>query len=118
MRALDDRCPHRGIPLSHGSVEGNNVVCLYHGWTFDPEGQLVGTKHDHFGKKLPNIRNRTYPVKERYGLVWFFPGDPALAERTPLVEIPHGDGPDAWASLSFAYTWQAHHSMVIDNLAT
>ena len=116
VRAIDDRCPHRGIPLSHGTVEGCNLVCLYHGWTFNPEGQLVGTKHDHFGKRLPNIRNRTYPVKERYGLIWFFPGDEALAARTPLVEIPHGDGRDAWSSLSFAYTWKAHHSMVIDNL--
>ena len=116
VRAIDDRCPHRGIPLRHGSVEGCNVVCLYHGWTFGPDGQLVGMKHDDFGKKLPNIRNRTYPVKERYGLVWFFPGDPRLAACTPLVEIPEAEGPGAWSSLSFAYTWKAHHSMVIDNL--
>jgi hypothetical protein len=114
--ALENRCPHRQIKLSHGSVEGCKLVCLYHGWTFDPEGKLVDFKHDRFGKKLPVISVRSYPVRERYGIVWFFPGDPELAKVTPLVEIPFADGPGAWASLSFAYTWKAHHSMVIDNL--
>lgn len=116
VHALEDRCPHRGIKLSHGSVEGCRLVCLYHGWTFDPAGQLVEMKHDSFGKKLPVLSVRSYPVRERYGIVWIFPGDPELARVTPLVEIPFAEGPEAWASLSFAYTWRAHHSMVIDNL--
>ncbi len=30
--ALRDICPHRGIPLSYGSLEGGEVVCCYHGW--------------------------------------------------------------------------------------
>ncbi len=116
VHALEDRCPHRGIKLSHGSVEGCRLVCLYHGWTFDPSGKLVDMKHDHFGKRLPVISVRSYPARERYGIVWIFPGDPELASITPLLEIPFGEGPDAWASLHFAYTWKAHHSMVIDNL--
>jgi phenylpropionate dioxygenase-like ring-hydroxylating dioxygenase large terminal subunit len=73
-------------------------------------------KHDHFGKKLPVLSVRAYPVRERYGLIWGFMGDPALAERVPLVEIEYGDGKDAWAALRFDYTWRAHHYMVIDNL--
>lgn len=116
VHALENRCPHRGIKLSHGSVEDCRLVCLYHGWTFDPAGKLVDMKHDHFGKKLPVVSVASYPVRERYGIVWCFPGDPELAAITPLVEIPFAEGPDAWASLSFAYTWKAHHSMVIDNL--
>lgn len=114
--ALENRCPHRQIKLSHGSVEGCRLVCLYHGWTFDPEGQLVDMKHERFGKKLPVVSVRSYPTRERYGIVWIFPGDAELAAITPLVEIPHAEGPDRWPSLSFAYTWKAHHSMVIDNL--
>ncbi|MCC6521386.1 MAG: aromatic ring-hydroxylating dioxygenase subunit alpha [Polyangiaceae bacterium] len=114
--ALEDRCPHRGIKLSHGSVEGCRLVCLYHGWSFDPAGKLVEMKHDTFGKKLPTVTVRRYPARERYGIVWIFPGAAELAALTPLPEIPFAEGPDAWASLSFAYTWQAHHSMVIDNL--
>jgi len=113
VAAVENRCPHRQIKLSHGTVEGCNAVCIYHGWTFNPEGKLVGTKHDDFGKKLPVIKVRSYPVRERYGIVWFFPGDPKLAKVTPLVEIPHTE---EWASVQFAFTWAAHHSMIIDNL--
>jgi phenylpropionate dioxygenase-like ring-hydroxylating dioxygenase large terminal subunit len=115
-QVVENRCPHRHIKLSHGSVENCNLVCLYHGWTFDRQGELIGTKHDDFGKKLPSARIRSYPTQERYDIIWFFPGDPALAQVTPLVEIPNYEGPGAWGSLSFAYTWAAHHSMVIDNL--
>ncbi|MEM7135317.1 MAG: aromatic ring-hydroxylating dioxygenase subunit alpha [Myxococcota bacterium] len=115
-QVVENRCPHRHIKLSHGTVENCNLVCLYHGWTFDRTGTLVGTKHEDFGKKLPSARIRSYPTRERYGILWFFPGDAELSKITPLPEIPNYEGPDAWASLTFAYTWAAHHSMVIDNL--
>ncbi|MGE0790510.1 MAG: Rieske 2Fe-2S domain-containing protein [Sandaracinaceae bacterium] len=116
VQVLEDRCPHRQIKLSYGTVEGCTLVCRYHGWTFDRGGSLVGTKHDDFKKKLPVVPIRSYPTRERYGIVWFFPGDARIAELTPLVEIPHGEGDDAWPSITFHYTWRAHHSMVIDNL--
>ncbi|MBF0583822.1 MAG: nitrite reductase small subunit NirD [Magnetococcales bacterium] len=41
--ALDDRCPHRGGPLSAGMVHGYKVTCPLHGWTLDLEsGQVLG----------------------------------------------------------------------------
>src|SRR5579885_423452 len=33
--AMKDICPHRGIPLSCGRVEGENLECCYHGWKFN-----------------------------------------------------------------------------------
>src|SRR4029077_8313191 len=33
--AMKDICPHRGIPLSCGHVEGQNLECCYHGWKFN-----------------------------------------------------------------------------------
>jgi phenylpropionate dioxygenase-like ring-hydroxylating dioxygenase large terminal subunit len=33
--ALHDACPHRGMPLSHGHFDGQQVECSYHGWRFD-----------------------------------------------------------------------------------
>jgi len=33
--AVDNRCPHRGGPLSDGIVSGDSVVCPLHGWKID-----------------------------------------------------------------------------------
>jgi nitrite reductase (NADH) small subunit len=33
--ALDDVCPHRGAPLSEGEIEGEAVVCPWHGAIFE-----------------------------------------------------------------------------------
>lgn len=33
--ALEDRCPHKGGPLSEGIVHGSQVTCPLHGWVFD-----------------------------------------------------------------------------------
>jgi nitrite reductase (NADH) small subunit len=35
--ALDDRCPHKGGPLSEGIVHGNAVTCPLHSWVFSLE---------------------------------------------------------------------------------
>jgi nitrite reductase (NADH) small subunit len=41
--ALDDRCPHKGGPLSEGIVHGTSVTCPLHGWVFDMNtGQAQG----------------------------------------------------------------------------
>src|SRR5438874_7646816 len=40
--AMRDSCPHRGIPLSYGRLDGVVVECCYHGWRFDAcSGQCV-----------------------------------------------------------------------------
>jgi nitrite reductase/ring-hydroxylating ferredoxin subunit len=38
VRALEDICPHRGVPLSRGRVRRGNLKCAYHGWEFDGQG--------------------------------------------------------------------------------
>jgi phenylpropionate dioxygenase-like ring-hydroxylating dioxygenase large terminal subunit len=80
VRALHDRCPHRGVPLSHkmSSQEFPGTwSCCYHGWTFDLEtGVLVAAITD--GPESPicgKVTVRTYPVEEARGLVWVWLGD-------------------------------------------
>src|SRR5690606_30296027 len=76
VAALENRCPHRHLPLTMGAVKGCELVCAYHGWAFDREGALKSVQHELFGRPLPKLRIRAYPVQERYGLIWIFPGDP------------------------------------------
>lgn len=116
IAAIENRCAHRHLPLTMGKVEGCNLVCIYHGWAFDRNGELQSVEHDKFDRNLPKTKIRSYPVKERYGLIWIFPGDPVLADRIPLPLIPNAEGEEKWPHLSFDFSWKAHHSMVMDNI--
>ena len=41
VAAWEDLCPHRGTPLSLGRVENDTLICGYHGWTYNQDGQCV-----------------------------------------------------------------------------
>lgn len=117
VRAIENRCAHRQLKLTGGEVRGCQLVCPYHGWTFDGDGKLVDIPHELFEKKMPAIRLPDYAVRERYGLIWLFPGDRARADSVAMPEIPELEGGDAWACVPVDFTWQAHHSMIIDNVS-
>jgi nitrite reductase (NADH) small subunit len=59
--ALDDRCPHKGGPLSEGIVHGTAVTCPLHAWVFDlATGRAQGADDGSV---------RTYPVRAEQGRV-------------------------------------------------
>ena len=116
LGALENRCAHRHVKLSIGQVNGCALTCAYHGWSYDAQGRLVDVPHELFGRRLDKVKVASYPVRARYGLIWLFPGDPALAERTPMPEIPELEGPDRWACVPLDFTWKAHHSIIVDNI--
>ena len=117
LRALENRCAHRQLKLSAGDVDNCNLVCAYHGWTYDGDGRVVQIPHDLFGRSMPSFKVRTYPVKVRYGLIWIFPGDPANADQRKIPDIAELEGEKPWACVPIDFTWQAHHSMIIDNVS-
>lgn len=117
LHALANRCTHRQLKLSLGSVEGCNLVCTYHGWAYGGDGRVVGIPHERFGYPMPNLRVPSFPVKERYGLIWLFPGDPALADANKIPDIPELEGPAPWPRVDLDFTWNAHHSMILDNVS-
>jgi phenylpropionate dioxygenase-like ring-hydroxylating dioxygenase large terminal subunit len=92
--ALYDRCPHRGVPLSHplSSQEFLGTwTCGYHGWTYSLEsGLLVAAITD--GPDSPivgKVAVKTYPVVEKLGLVflWIGDGDPVPFEQDVPEEL-------------------------------
>ena len=75
--ALEDACPHRKLPLSKGALQGDRVVCGYHGLTFDGSGACVAAPTQN-GAIPKRARVHSFPLAERYGFVWIWAGDPAL----------------------------------------
>lgn len=67
----DDVCIHRGAPLSRGTITEGCLVCPYHGLRFDSTGRCVAVPPAGPDATIPNaLRLRTYPSRERYGLIW------------------------------------------------
>nr|WP_075632238.1 aromatic ring-hydroxylating dioxygenase subunit alpha [Novacetimonas hansenii] len=111
--ALYDRCPHRQVPLSKGTVNGQTVRCCYHGWAFGRSGRCIDVPY--LGKgKLPN-GVRTYPCREAGGLVFIFPGDPAKADTVPFPKLGSVDDP-AFKTKRFSPRVNCHYTFMHENL--
>lgn len=70
LGALDDRCPHRNVPLSEGSVVSELLVCKYHGWSFDREGHCRKIPGRCGGDCSDRHSVKSYPVRRQDGLIW------------------------------------------------
>lgn len=89
----NDLCPHRGVPLSMGSHDGNGITCAYHGLRFGTEGRcnmIPAQPNDAIPQKL---HLRTYPVQEAYGLVWTCLRPDTDATQPDIPAMPHWNDP-------------------------
>lgn len=82
--ALEDRCPHRQVPLSAGTVCQGRIQCPYHGWTFDRDGTLTHIPGLQDTQPIPSIRVTDFPVREHDGIVWLRPGQEGLPAPSTL----------------------------------
>ncbi|MEO7243228.1 MAG: aromatic ring-hydroxylating dioxygenase subunit alpha [Variovorax sp.] len=85
--ALEDACPHRKLPLSMGRIKGDAVECGYHGLTFNRLGACIDAATQ--ARIPPFAQVRSYPVRDRYGLLWVWMGAPELADRHDIALIEH-----------------------------
>ena len=113
--ALEDRCAHRQVPLSMGVVEGDVLRCCYHAWAYRGNGRLSQIPYLPKGAGPPPRGVRAYPVREAYGLVFVFPGDPAKAAATALPELPEFDSAKH-KTMTFSRTVNCHYSFMHENL--
>jgi vanillate O-demethylase monooxygenase subunit len=110
---LEDRCPHRGAPISAGEVCGEAIACGYHGFTFDPSGACIHIP----GMRAipPQARVRAYPTLERWGWVFVWMGEPAQADPARLPDY-HWLVEPGWEGRSEYLSVKAHYGLVRDNL--
>jgi phenylpropionate dioxygenase-like ring-hydroxylating dioxygenase large terminal subunit len=77
--ALEDRCCHRHLPLSMGTIIDDDLRCGYHGLRFDANGVCVNIPGQ---SEIPTqARVSAYPLVERWQWLWIWMGDPAAHQR-------------------------------------
>lgn len=112
VAAVEDFCPHRGAPLSLGFVQDGQLVCGYHGLTMGSDGNTLAMPGQRV-RGFPCIRS--YAVEERYGFIWVWPGDAALADPSLIHHLEWADNPD-WAYGGGLFHIQCDYRLMIDNL--
>jgi nitrite reductase/ring-hydroxylating ferredoxin subunit len=75
---VDRDCPHRGADLAYGRLEDGGLRCPFHGWLFDVDGRCLETPGEPPGSKLcSQIRQGSYPIVERSGIIFGYLGTDA-----------------------------------------
>jgi phthalate 4,5-dioxygenase len=84
---LAERCSHRGTSLYFGRNEECGLRCIYHGWKYDVEGNVLETPAEpgdsDFRKKLHHI---AYPTHEAGGVIYAYLGPRARMPLFPAYE--------------------------------
>lgn len=113
LAVLDDRCPHRSVPLSFGRRTGEHLRCSYHGLQVDAEGNCVRIPCQ---DRIPaNARVRAYPVAERHSLAWVWMGDCAFANADEVPDFHYLDDPE-WTACTGYHFINADYRLLNDNL--
>lgn len=113
---LPDRCPHRFAPLSAGAMVDGALACPYHGLRFAADGRCVHNPHVPSKGPLPAANLEAWTVLERYGVVWFWPGDPGRADPELLPRIDFLERADEFSVVRGLLTVRGHYELVVDNL--
>lgn len=111
--AFEDRCCHRGAPLSKGRREGNCVRCMYHGLKFDSSGVCVEIPGQ---ERIPAAtRVNVYPLVEQHKWIWIWMGEAAQADPA-LIPDTHWLDDAEWRSLEGYTHYDTNYLLIADNL--
>lgn len=115
--AMKDLCIHRGAALSGGTVEGNGIVCPYHGWRYAADGACTRIPSLPEGAPIPKkARAIAYKVREEAEFVWVAqvaPDEEAEPFPSYLTEV----AADPAYKLCYvkAYDWKTSAGRVVEN---
>ena len=112
--AFIDQCPHRGAPLSLGRLEGEELVCAFHGWRFGPDGAATCIPALGLDSTIPSRARLARPagVCERYGIVWVALDEP----RLPIPTWTDGEDESLGEFSPTAHTSEVLAAYQTDNL--
>jgi phenylpropionate dioxygenase-like ring-hydroxylating dioxygenase large terminal subunit len=112
--ALEDRCCHRSLPLSCGTVETTGLRCGYHGLLYAPGGQCIEIPGQ--DRIPPKAKVRSYYIVEKDHLLWIWmPAVEGTAPTRAAPDYPIHDDP-RYKFGSGKYHYQAPWQLIHDNL--
>ncbi len=113
VRAFQDLCVHRGTPLSLGWVDGEKLVCAYHGWSYAADGKCIRIPSVPPGHPIPKRACLTpYLAEERHGLIWVCLSD---KPRATIPEAPELGDPDYRVFFRQRHYWKCTAARAIEN---
>jgi vanillate O-demethylase monooxygenase subunit len=111
--ALADRCVHRRYPLSASHLKDDQIICGYHGFTYDQGGTCVAAPGQ---KRIPRAaRVPSFAAHEQDSFVWVWIGDQDLADTALIPRAPWLDSPD-YTVVRGMEPLQARYGLLVDNL--
>lgn len=111
--AIDNRCVHRSFPLSDSWLEGDNVVCGYHGFTYQPDGKCVRVPS---GERVPpRAKVHSYPIVEKGPFIWIWTGAAENADESLIPETTALTDP-GWTFITGHYNIGANYLDLHENL--
>lgn len=105
--ALAEVCPHRRMSLAAGRVQGEQLVCAYHGWRFGADGAVQCPL-----MPAADLHQPAFQVREAHGLIWLRLPQPGEAAPPPLPAWPQADLLPAGVTL---HTVPAPLELTLDN---
>ncbi|SEL54158.1 vanillate O-demethylase monooxygenase subunit [Stigmatella aurantiaca] len=105
--ALEDRCPHRRMRLSKGRVEGNRLVCPYHGWSIDRGGEVRAPIHDN--EPMHSCATH-YSATELHGAIW-------VKNAGSEAILPEFHNPENRCAFVLRHRMEGPLEVVLDNFA-
>ena len=113
VAAFHDLCIHRGTPLSLGRVEGEHIICAYHGWAYEAGGKCIRIPSIPPEHPIPKKACLTlYHAQERYGVVWVCMAD---EPRAPIPEISTLDDANFRVDVRSGRLWKCSAARAIEN---
>jgi phenylpropionate dioxygenase-like ring-hydroxylating dioxygenase large terminal subunit len=110
---MEDRCAHRSYPLSAGVLDGDTIVCGYHGLRYNKTGDCIEVPSQ---VRCPTgIGVRTFPLVERGPFVWGWFGDPSKAEPELIPPTPWLEN-NEWASSRDYFDLKCNYVSLHENL--
>lgn len=113
--ALEDRCAHRAYPLSASHLEGDTIICGYHGFRYNLKGDCMEVPSMPQGR-TSHIGVHAYPTLELGGVVWIWMGDPALADPARIPAVTSWMASSDWATAQRRFDLKANYVALHENL--